>query len=111
MIDLTIEITFNLTNIILGVIIINTLHIFSASWCGPCKIYKSVYEPMNPVIHKIDTDEGGMDLARDLGIRGVPTTMIMNERDEVVVSETGVMSNIQLQEFMRKHGVPDADMS
>jgi thioredoxin-like negative regulator of GroEL len=78
----------------------NKLTIFTATWCAPCKLYKHIYQPHDPIIHVIDTDEKAMTLARDLGIRGVPTTVIMSEDGTVLRSKTGAMTEKQLEEFI-----------
>jgi thioredoxin 1 len=58
---------------------------FSATWCGPCQTFKPtmkelVSEGYN--IEFVDVDEQG-DLATEFNIRSVPTTVIMENGQEV----------------------------
>ena len=60
-----------------------TTKYFSATWCGPCKIFKPVMQELASEgnnIQFIDVDENN-ELASKYGIRSVPT---------VVVEEGGV---------------------
>tara|TARA_R110000851_G_C12949832_1_gene553162 strand:+ start:324 stop:572 length:249 start_codon:yes stop_codon:yes gene_type:complete len=58
---------------------------FTASWCGPCKLFKPIIKELidegYPIeILDIDTNES---LARELNIRSVPTTIIFSDGVEV----------------------------
>jgi len=68
---------------------------FGASWCGPCKMYGPVFERAssdNPeaIFLKVDTDQAPQTSA-ELGIRGVPTTIVFHKGREVR-RESGVLS-------------------
>jgi thioredoxin 2 len=59
---------------------------FWASWCGPCKMYGPEFEKAslknhNAVFLKINTEEENQ-LAGQLGIRGIPTTVIFRDGKE-----------------------------
>jgi len=62
-----------------------TMKYFSATWCGPCKVFKPV---MNEIagegysVQFIDVDES-QDLAVKHSIRSVPTTIIEENGVEV----------------------------
>ena len=62
-----------------------TMKYFSATWCGPCKVFKPV---MNEIagegysVQFIDVDES-QDLAVKHSIRSVPTTIIEENGIEV----------------------------
>jgi thiol-disulfide isomerase/thioredoxin len=77
---------------------------FSAKWCGPCKRMKSetftdprLAEMINtcfiPV--EVDTDQNGQ-LARQLRIESVPTTMVISPQGDIVERREGFQSATQL---------------
>lgn len=55
--------------------------IFSAPWCGPCRMFKPVLEKISEdlqiPLYGVNIDEES-DLAAELNIRSVPTTFIYN---------------------------------
>jgi len=58
---------------------------FSATWCGPCQTFKPTMEELASEgynIEFVDVDEQG-DLATEFNIRSVPTTVIMENGQEV----------------------------
>jgi thioredoxin 1 len=57
---------------------------FTASWCGPCKSLATNLENANLTlpIEVVDIDVHD-DLAREYGIRGVPTLVMLDENIEV----------------------------
>lgn len=76
---------------------------FWASWCGPCKMYGPDYERAsleNPgvVFLKINT-ETEQQLSAELGIRGIPCTILFKNGKEVR-RQAGVMSSSQVKDFI-----------
>jgi len=78
-----------------------TMKYFSATWCGPCKVFKPV---MNEIagegyhVEFIDIDNLS-DLANKYNVRSVPTTVIEEngiEVDRIIgsVSKQQVMSKL-----------------
>jgi len=62
-----------------------TAKYFSATWCGPCKVFKPIMEELASEgynIEFIDGDESP-ELANKYNIRSVPTTVIEVDGEEV----------------------------
>ena len=62
-----------------------SLKYFSATWCGPCKVFKPVMQEIAGQVHSIefiDVDEQS-DVATEFGVRSVPTTVVMENGQEV----------------------------
>lgn len=75
---------------------------FEASWCGPCKMLSKVLEgaegKYTTEIEVVDIDENP-DLAKQYGVRGVPT-MVKVDGDKEVARKVGMMNESQLLEFL-----------
>jgi len=72
---------------------------FWASWCGPCKMYGPEFEKASKqntdaVFIKINT-ETEQQLSAQLGIRGIPCTIIYKNGQEVM-RQAGAMSADQV---------------
>lgn len=81
---------------------------FSASWCGPCRAYKPTFEKVSKMdefsdieFQELDVDENE-DLAAEYGIRGVPATIFLNNKEEVVDRLTGLQTETALVEKIRE---------
>ena len=68
---------------------------FTAEWCQPCKMMKPIIAEVveeNPSIEyvAIDIDENP-ETARDFGVMGVPSFIVMDDRDKIHARLTGAM--------------------
>ena len=71
-----------------------TVKYFTASWCGPCKMFKPIMKEIEREGHSIqfiDVDYDENDLTEKYDIKGVPTTIIV-EGDKEVERFVGALS-------------------
>ncbi len=76
---------------------------FSADWCMPCKTLAKTLEGINlPYpLESIDIDkEPG--LTGKLGVRGVPTMVLLDENDVEVGRLVGVKTKAEIEEFINE---------
>ncbi len=74
------------------------LVVFSAAWCGPCKTYKPILKEIKAqgydvTIYDIDEDKDKSDAA---GVRGIPTTLVLDESGKEVNRLVGMRAKSQL---------------
>ena len=63
-----------------------TVKYFTASWCGPCKMFKPIMKEIEREGHSIqfiDVDYDENDLAEKYGVQALPTTIIVDGSKEV----------------------------
>ena len=76
---------------------------FTASWCGPCKMYKPLFnkiaETSEMSMYIMDVEKN-QDYAVELGIRAVPTTKAFNNGGEVF-SKPGMLSEMELKGLIK----------
>ena len=77
----------------------------SATWCGPCRAYAPTFHKVKDMDEfkdiefkeiDIENDENGDVLAEKYQIRSVPTTILLDENDELIYK---VMGNISLNDL------------
>ena len=62
---------------------------FSASWCSPCKELTPILEKLSKnfegkaTFYYANVEEGGLNKGSELGIRGVPSTILFKRGVEV----------------------------
>jgi thioredoxin len=77
---------------------------FSATWCGPCKAFAPVLEEFaasraeSLKVVKIDVDQFN-ELAREVGIRSVPTIMVVKD-GAVLAAQAGSLPRSALAQFV-----------
>lgn len=81
---------------------------FFGSWCGPCRAYKPTFEKVSKMdefgdveFEELDVDENE-DLAVEYGIRGVPATIFLNSKGEVVGRLAGLQTEDALVSKIRE---------
>lgn len=70
---------------------------FSATWCAPCRIYADTFKKVSEMEQFKDIEFSTLDVEDDeadvwvqkLGIRNVPTTVILDDKDEVIYKVAG----------------------
>lgn len=75
---------------------------FSASWCGPCRMLKPVFEELEKEYSdirfiEVDIDESG-DIAAEYGIMNIPTIMFFNNFGSLIDMSVGMQSKESLKE-------------
>ena len=81
---------------------------FHASWCGPCKILKPIYEKVAQDLKTNNSDvslytmnvDSNRDLVMSLGIRSVPTIKSFSDGKEVT-PRVGVLQEGQLHDLAK----------
>jgi len=75
---------------------------FTASWCQPCKGLAMTLNSIDTTIpiEVIDIDEKS-DIARDYGIRSVPTLVMLDENTEVK-RVTGSLPQAKLEAWLNE---------
>lgn len=82
------------------------LVLFSADWCGPCKILKPNLEKVSEevsdvIIVKADVSETEEHTKR-FGIRNIPTCILL-ENNEEIGRFIGVKTPDQIKNFIQEH--------
>lgn len=82
------------------------LVLFSADWCGPCRILKPNLEKVSNEISdvtiiKADVSETGEHTTR-FGVRNIPTCILL-ENNQELGRFTGVKTPDQIKNFIQEH--------
>lgn len=79
----------------------------SATWCAPCRFYAETFHKVSEKeefkdiefnAYDIENDEEAEPLVNKFGVRGVPTTLIMDENGELIYKLTGNLREADLVE-------------
>lgn len=77
---------------------------FYADWCQPCKMLSRIVEDaadkITVQIEDVDIDSN-LDLAKQYGIRGVPTMVMVDDAGVEIKRQSGMMMENQLLEFLK----------
>ena len=80
---------------------------FSASWCQPCKVFKQTFDKVKEMEEykdiefkqfeiEDDDDETSADLVEKFKIQSVPTTILLDENDDLIYK---LMGNVPLKDL------------
>ena len=81
---------------------------FSASWCSPCKELTPILEKLSKnfegkaTFYYADVEEGGLNKGSELGIKGVPSTILF-KRGVEVDSLVGYPGEAKVAEWLSKN--------
>ncbi|QGZ97995.1 thioredoxin [Mycoplasma sp. NEAQ87857] len=80
------------------------LVVFHATWCGPCRMYKSSLEELsekdNVEIYRVDIDQN-REYATEAGVASIPFTQVYVD-GKLVESAAGYKPYTQLKEYIEK---------
>ncbi len=79
---------------------------FWAEWCGPCKKFSPIFEEVSGEVEdvnfgKVDMEEH-QQLGQQMGVRALPTTLIVRGGDEVA-RNAGVMKKEELKDWIEEN--------
>lgn len=77
------------------------------TWCGPCRAYKPTFEKVSKLdefsdieFEEMDVDENE-ELAAKYGVRGVPCTLFLNSKGELIDRLAGLQTEQALTDKIR----------
>lgn len=72
-------------------------------WCSPCRVLSTMLDGFKLVpIEELNIDLDP-DRTRELGIRSVPTLILLDSDDNEVWRHSGVIDKIQLETIIKKY--------
>ena len=82
----------------------DTMYVFHASWCNPCKQYAPIVDEVEKVtglpVHRIDVEEFP-GLTKDYNVSTVPTVVLVGEDSLERDRLTGVLTFNELYDMAR----------
>ena len=79
---------------------------FSANWCGPCNMFKTVFEKVKKEFNditfvNIDVDSDKTNLAKKYGVMSIPTVILFEDGNEIK-RNIGYMNEDEFKLFLKK---------
>ena len=81
---------------------------FSSTWCGPCKVFHKTFEDVSKMdefkdinFEEMDVEENELEVEK-YQVRAVPTTVILDENDELKYKLSGNISKDELINIIKK---------
>lgn len=79
---------------------------FTADWCQPCKMMKPIVQEVLDEVDNIQYTAINIDenpeTAKDYGVMGIPTFILLSDGDEFVAQTSGAMTK---QIFKQRLGI------
>lgn len=77
---------------------------FHATWCQPCKQVSSTLKEMNIPFPIVDIDiDDNIDTTLEYGIRSVPSMLLVDDNNNILLRVVGYRSKAQLEELFQAH--------
>jgi len=81
---------------------------FGAEWCGPCKVFHKTFEDVSKMdefkdikFEEMDVEENELEVEK-YQVRAVPTTIILDDNDELKYKLSGNISKDELINIIKK---------
>lgn len=79
---------------------------FWASWCKPCEKYSPIFEDVSEEVEDVNFGKVNMedhqDIGQNMGVRALPTTLIVKEGEEVA-RNAGVLKERELKDWIEEN--------
>lgn len=86
---------------------VNKILKFYADWCGPCKVMTQNLKGANLTnveLVEVDADDDkNQELVSYHNIRNLPTTMFLDENDNILERVTGILPTSKINEIISKY--------
>ncbi len=80
---------------------------FNATWCGPCRTFKPVFEKVAKDYSKkarfisVDVDKAP-NMAQRYGVRSIPHIVVLDKKGNIVGQRSGAMTEEEFEAFIKE---------